>query len=379
MSGEIVPGSLPTVGQAANNPGLAALERAAFASVPEVTNSVANRMTAQDIARRELLDQFADPAKREFFDASRQTAADQLYKKSFEQLPQESTWIKGQFTQLMDRPSFKKALKDAQERALDQGIKLNPENQTQIAHYTKLELDNMIGRAKASGDSASGLISTRDKLVSVMESPKFSPEYRDARNTYAAMSQPVNEVDTAMKIKDIAENKLTGNLMPGAYARALTDTTAQRATGFQGATLQNTLSNDAYKSLLSIKDDLARAEFAKNAGRGAGSDTVQKLAYSNFIDAAGVPTFLQNLSSLQAGGNLLGRGADALYGAANKKMAERLAQTMLDPKEAQRIMSLPQVQQNEMLMKLLRAGGGLLGSMSPSISQPVGLLSYAEQ
>jgi hypothetical protein len=377
MSGELVSGSLPTLGEASNNAGLAAMQRAAFAAVPEVTNSVEARKVAQDMARRGLLDSMADTGKKEFFESARDNAANDLYKKAFAQAPQDRAWIKGQFTQLKKRPAFVDALKEAKTLTANQGLKLDPKNQTQVAHYVKMSLDDQI--KNANGNAQRALIDTKNKLLSVIETDKFAPAYGEARATYSAMSQPVNEIDTILAIQKASSNKLTEKLMPSAYANALQDKTAKAATGWKNATLENTLSPEAMKNLQAIKQDLARQNFSDTAGRGVGSDTVQKLAYSNFIDAAGIPTFLQNMSSLQLGGKVLGRGADLAYGGANKEMAERLAMVMLDPKEAKRIMALPQVKNNPELMKLLRGAGGLLGAMSPTVMQPTGLLENMAQ
>jgi hypothetical protein len=49
--GELVPGSVPTVGQAAGNAGVASLERAATATNPEVTNAISKLLGEQNSAR----------------------------------------------------------------------------------------------------------------------------------------------------------------------------------------------------------------------------------------------------------------------------------------------------------------------------------------
>jgi hypothetical protein len=50
-AGELVPGSVPTAGQAAGNAGIAAVERASSAIDPSVTTAYAKRMTEQNAAR----------------------------------------------------------------------------------------------------------------------------------------------------------------------------------------------------------------------------------------------------------------------------------------------------------------------------------------
>jgi hypothetical protein len=302
-----------------------------------------------------------------------------LYATAFAEVPDATPWLKGQFSQLRMRPAFKDAVLDAQTQAANEGVKLDTKNQTQIAHYAKMSLDDAINKAKAAGSDASGLISTRDKLVSVMESKDFAPSYRVARDTYKQMSQPINEADTAAAIQQASARPLDGQIMPNAFAKALSDRTAQRATGYSGATLENTMSPEALASLNGIKADLARSVAAQNSGRGPGSDTIQKLAYSNMIDQAGIPTWLRNFAPTEMAGNLALKGGNVIYGKASETMANRLAHTMLSPEEAARIMALPQAQQNEAIKSLMSNIGRTGGLLAPSMAAPSGLLAYPQQ
>lgn len=359
---ELVPGSAPTMGQAAGNPGLAALERTASQTFPEVAAAYGDRLAQQNAARMSALSDLADPAKRTFFKEARDQAAESLYAKAFQEAPAATPWIKGEFSKLVQRPAFKDALKEAQSIALNEGIKLDPKNTTQIAHYAKMALDDAI--AAAEGNAQRALIGTRDKLVSLMESKDFAPSYREARATFAEMSKPINEIDVAAAIQKASVNPLKETIQPYAFSRAMSDQTAKKATKFNGATLENTLSPDALQTLRNIQADLARADFAANAGR-AGSDSVQKLAYSNLIDQAGIPGWLRSLSVAQLGGNLLGRGADAVYGRANAEMAKKLAESGLNPQEVARVMLLPQTAPS-LLPQRLSTAGGLLGFTAPA-------------
>jgi hypothetical protein len=121
-------------------------------------------------------------------------------------------------------------------------------------------------------------------------------------------------------------------------------------------------------TLNNIKEDLTRAEFAKNAGRGTGSDTVQKLAYSNILNQAGVPNFMRNLGPAQIVGNLLSRGGDLAYKDANQRLSEQLAKALLDPAETASLMAIKPSQRQEMLVNLLSRGGASAGMMVPALS-----------
>lgn len=359
LAQELVPGSMPTMGQAANNPGLAAMERTASATRPDYMAEMASRLDGQDQARRTLLGNLADGSKKEFFNASRKTAADELYAKAFAELPQDSPWLKGQFTQLMDRPAFASALKQAQIDAANEGIKLVPENQTQLMHYVKLALDNQI--AKEGGAASRGLMDTKNLVLTTLESKKMAPSYREARATFAEMSKPLNEIDIAQAIQNRAANAVTGRLEPNAYSRAFSDQTARGSTGFQGATLENTLSPEYMSGLTNIQKDLARGQFAQTAGRGAGSDTVQKLAFSNIADQSGLG-MLGKVPGMTFTGNVLQGIAKLGYGPQNEKLLAKLIDAGMNPQEAARMMEYAAQQSAKQSKNYVPRAMGLLGA-----------------
>lgn len=78
-AGELIPGSLPTAGQAAGNAGIAALERSALAKVPKVTTDLTTRLEAQNAARIAALEELAgSPATRQAAEDTRATQTGQL-------------------------------------------------------------------------------------------------------------------------------------------------------------------------------------------------------------------------------------------------------------------------------------------------------------
>ena len=87
-----------------------------------------------------------------------------------------------------------------------------------------------------------------------------------------------------------------------------------------------------------IKEDLARSKFVQEAGKGVGSDTVQKLAYSNMMQSAGIPTALTGSATSGVLGNVASRTGDILYGRANKEMAQKLAEALMSPEDTLRLM-----------------------------------------
>ena len=73
---------------------------------------------------------------------------------------------------------------------------------------------------------------------------------------------------------------------------------------------------------------MARTKFADTAGKGVGSDTVQKLAYSNLMNQSGLPISANN------------RIGKFVYGDVNEQLKDKLAETMLSPQETLRLMRL---------------------------------------
>lgn len=369
--GEIVPGSIPTAAEVANNAGIAALQRAASQTDPIVMNEYANIAKNQNAARVAALSDIAgDDGKRAFFAADRDSVANSLYKNAYDNYDpgQLSPYIKGQITQLLKRPSINDGSKIAQKLAMERGEKPSPQGSLRALHDVKIALDDKISKAirDGAGGEANALMATKEKLLDTME--RMSPEYGDARVTYAAMSKPINQMDTAQAIANKAINPLTGKLQPQSYAKALNDSTAAGATGFQKATLENTFDSHSLNNLNAIKDDLARSVFAQNEGRGVGSDTVQKLALSNIMSQTGLPSWITSLAPSQIAGRLASQASNVLYSNANKELSTKLAEALMNPKTAAELMLSSNQKSSEMANLLRKASQGLMLSAPASIN-----------
>ncbi len=367
---ELVPGSLPTAGQASGNAGIAALERTASAVEPSATQAFTQRATAQNQARVDALESVAgEPGKKAFFEADRAAAADKLYNDAYEKgmdlnrHPETGKFLskaeisgrKGEINNLLKRPAIQSAIDEARTLAQNEGVKMTDmAGSVKGLDYVQRALGDQI--SKATGNEKRILVNLRDRLLTTIDA--LSPKYAAARTTFREMSKPINQMDIGEEIANKSINKLTGNLQPQAFARSLTDDTARRATGFNGSTLENTLDPAHIATLNAIRDDVARSTFAQNAGRGPGSDTVQKLAYSNVIDGAGIPTYLRAIPSLQTAGNMASRGADALYGRANRELAAKLAESGLNPQQVAAAMQAAAQPGGGPIVQMLLGTGG---------------------
>lgn len=338
----LVPGSIPTAGEAGESAGLAAMQRSAAAVNPEAYTA---RAAANNAARVEALQDLAGTTgERQFHEAARSTAANDLYGTAYakgvditrnpqtgQYLPKaEIAGVKGEITKLMQRPAIQDAMKEARRLAANEGINLtSPQGSVQGLDYVKRALDDQIG--KAAGNEQRILRDLKSRLLTTLD--RISPDYAQARTTFAEMSKPITQMNVIQEILNKSVRPLDQTLMPNQYARALSDDTVRGVTGMDRATLENTMAPHQLDMLNAVKGDLARSVAAQNLGRGPGSDTVQKLAMTNLMQRAGIPQGVLNFP-------VLGRVGNWAYEVADQRMKEALANTLLNPQQTANLLRL---------------------------------------
>lgn len=377
-AGELVAGSKPTLAEATLDPGIATLQRSAVAADPKLASAMSNRALDQNAARVAALRQIGgDAGELDFNYAARKAFAEELYQKAFAETPGNTKWIKGEITKLVHRPAFVEALKEAQTIAMNQGVKIspkNPENATQVLHFTKMALDDMI--AKSEGNAQKGYLATRDKVVSLMESKDFSPSYREARDTYAKMSGPINRMEIGKEIErrvfgGLDDPRGNPTLTPAKYANTIKDEAGitNRATG-RPRTFKDALRPEDQATLEALRQDLSRADSVAKLGKPTGSPTAQYLSSQNLMRQMAGPVGMPQSWSESALLKTAMRPVDFAYSRAEPMVQESLAKALLDPNEAQRILAQALTQQPELLNVLARyltvSGGpaGLIGRES---------------
>lgn len=328
---ELVPGSYPTAAEAGQSGGIAALQRAAAAVDPE---SYATRAMQQNEARvADLSDLAGTMGQRGSTEANRDAVAATLYRKAREQGVDlgMAKAMKPQIDNLLERAP-NGVVEKAKELARLNGESMGGAGSMNGLHWMKLAVDDLLSGGKATGigtQTTRALAQYKNDLLSVID--ELSPAYATARTTFQTMSKPISQMEIAQAIADKSVNKLTGQLQPQAFARALSDDTAAAATGFNKATLENTLDPSQLARLNAIKEDLARAVMARDLGRGVGSDTTQKLAMTNLMQRSGLP-----MGVLRVPG--VGRVGNWLYQNADMEMRQKLAEALLDPKRTADLM-----------------------------------------
>jgi hypothetical protein len=382
----LVAGSQPTLAEAAQIPSLAAAQRAALNASEIAMNALTNRKKAQNIARIEAIENIKPP--KEAIAELREKATEDLYNRANAQKVIATDEIKD----LLSRPSMEKAIERAKKLAKEKGEDLEftkeipamassildatgkplgniPATEGSLlgkaAHYIKRGLDDLTNYPQEHGISGSELSAIKDTKKQFLNAIETQlPTYKAARETYAELSKPISQADIIEEIGKSANFR--GNLTPASLARALQDKTAQKVTGQVGATLENTLSPNQMNVLQNIKQDLLNSDFAETAGRGVGSDTMQKLAYSNMLNQLNLPTLLRRHGLSATLGNIAARASDVAYGGANKQLTNQMAEAFLDPKKAAALMKLaakssknPVTPEQADLARILFAQGGV--------------------
>jgi hypothetical protein len=246
--------------------------------------------------------------------------------------------------EVMQRPAMVDAMAASKREAGNRGITLDENNLIQNLHYAKMALDGQISQAIRAGNNvtAAGLMDTKNTLLGVMND--IEPKYAEASAKYRAFSAPLNRVQTGEALRQkytSAMNDASGTgSTPATFVNAVNrngDQVARTATGFNGATLENTMSPGDLESLRAITDHLGRQNYAQNAGRGVGSNTAQNLANEKALNDVG-----SLRASLGPVGNLflglhhpIAALTDTLLGDRSRSaVRQRLSQMATDPQAA---------------------------------------------
>jgi len=333
----LVSGSMPTVGQAAGVPSLAALERTAAANSPETVNAIAARKAAQNQAQIGALENIATPTRVAKYSDIQERLGEELYADALKplNLGKLNKKTQAEIDGLINRPAIANAMEAAKTNAANKGINIaDPAGSMTGLHQTKMALDREIAgvKAKLARDQAGStsaeldaLNSAKTDLLKFME--RVSPEYKIARETYARVSKPVEQLET---IKGLAEKSVSSGSEKIKFE--------QFANNLDKLKKEGVLSDRQVERLNNVLEDMRRVKYAETEGKNVGSDTVQKLAFSNLMNQIGLPNALRNFAPAGIIGGTLERVGDAVYGGANQKLKTKLAETMLDPAQAARLM-----------------------------------------
>lgn len=383
--GASITGAVPTLAEAANDPGIAALQRAISTMDPDAAAQFLARDQANNAARVGLLSDMAGTTgARTAASSARETAAQTLYGNAFAQDVSKNMTpaIQSEITSLLKRPSIQAARAKAAELAADKGMDTLEEGSVQGLHFMKLAMDDMIngaGQRGIGGVEKGALIANRDKLVSVIE--KLAPDYAAAKTTYAAMSKPLNQMDAAQRLLDstrAASADLAGNrpFQAASFARAINneESLLKNATGRQSlGTLADVLDPDQLAKVNAIRSELDTVAGLDKAAGGKGSQTAKMLASQQLLRNIGGPLGMPD-SWVESGlSQTLLRPAQFAASAVEPRIHAAVARGLLDPTEAQRLIQIARSANTATPSELARLAQalspGLLGYGAAQASQ----------
>lgn len=361
---ELVPGSLPTAAQAASPVGatrFAAMGESAARTTP---TPYFERAEAQKAAQLGAVRQVGGtPADLAAAEATRKSTASKLFGIADEVLVKADDT----FNTLLNRPSMDKVIARASELAAEKGqpFQIGQNRPTQVVpssivdeagrplgqtvipgevarypgsslHAMKMAFDDLIKNPERFGigsAEAAAINKTRGQFLQWAESK--APDYKVARETFAAQSKPINQ----MQVGQFLEGKLTpalgeetARLRAAGFATAMENApgTIKRATGqSRFEQLSEVLTPEQLKIVENVRADLARAkatEAQAAAARGAGPDV--NLMGTEVMGNIRSPNFINNVTTVA--NDLLRR----LQGKLDQKLAIELAAEMIDPAAA---------------------------------------------
>lgn len=387
---QFVPGSLPTTAQVGGTPTLVATEKALANVSPEFKLSFAQRHADNNAARWKVLDGIAQtPEALEQAKAARQAAVSPLY----EAAHQNTANVGPAFNRYAQIPEMQAAMAVANENAgLDSAVGRGvapvwPGAQSKSINgaaldYTSRALDDMISKAKMSGDSsrAASLLALQGKLDNWTQT--YIPGVKQASDAYANLSTPISTMEAGQHIAGNLGTRAMGadgiadiQLMP--YRSALTQALKSQRFG---------IDPQAHASLQGIGQDLQRATVS-NSLRSPGSDTAYNIAANgwlarqlygpNFEGTGNVAKGIGALGALASGSPTLAAGV--LFG--GKKLGTmtanhlntQLGNFMLNPEQLLPYLNATQPSANRAAQALGARGyvnQGLLGAFISPRSKP---------
>lgn len=377
--GRTATGALPTIAEETGDAGMARLQDAARSMDPQIAGRIDARLAENNAARVAKLEDLAGTdGARTFTAEMRKGTTAPIYERAFSvpiEMENLSASQRGEITKLMQMPAIQDAMKVAQENAQNFGMKATSDGNIMGLHQAKLALDDKIaelmGGTANQKNKAAAVEAARDRLVKFMES--MSPDYREARLTYAQLSKPLNQMDTARELLNRGASSTsdlagTRRLMPGQLTRAVQDGGAsivQSGTGRKNLGGFSDVFDQNQNALIrAIVDEVDRAGAVARAGNGPGSATAQRMAAQNVLRQIVGPTGLpQSWAESALANTVVGKPLNLLYGGiAEPKIQQALAEAVLDPAMARAAVQaaqaqgikLPQNALTELLMQAAR-------------------------
>jgi hypothetical protein len=334
----VVSGPAPIAGELASGVGAtkyAALQASAAKQLPTEYLAREDARNAARVAQVRTVGKNADALK------GTKEARAAVAAKEYGDVGKQLVAADSELTKLAAKPSVAKAMARAEEMAAEKGSTFKPNGNYTVEnlHDVKMAMDDLAQNPERFGIGAAeakAITNSQRELVKWIETN--APGYKTARQNYARLSEPINQ----MEVGQYLESKLVPALSEeakqkaGAYATALDNapSTIKKATG--GAArydeLTKILTPEQVKAVESVREDLARsarydvmARKGASASEGAADIATQTLASG---PGAKLPNLMSRVTSIA--NNIISR----VEGKINRKLAIELATEMLNPETA---------------------------------------------
>jgi hypothetical protein len=398
-SAPTITGAVPTLAEQTGDAGLARLQDALRSVDPQINNQIGGRLAENNAARVASLQSLAgDQASRDAAELARSTATRPLY----QQATKADYTVDAELANLLQRPAVKQAMERAKTLAANQnrsttfgveaanpfsGMGVPTQSSTQIKGMAlqdlKMAMDEMLSDPASgfTGKAGNTLRDLRGQLVNWMESA--NPAFKEARQTYAAMSRPLNAMDVGEEISRRATSNtsdLAGNprMQANALLGMLRDEPGllRRATGRKElSALSDVLDPQQMELLRAVASEADRAAAVGAAGNGPGSATAQRMASQNVLRQLVGPTGLpQSWAESALANTVVGKPLNLIYGGvAEPRIQRALAEAALDPAKARQFLNQARLNGTKLppnaLQALIEASGGQAArSALPAIS-----------
>lgn len=288
---EIVPGSVPTAGEAVagvpEGSPIIAHQKIIAAQQGGPSAQFGQRIADQQAARQAVIGDIArTPEELVAALQNRSTVSGDLYRAANEVPIQADKTLNG----ILANPYVRTAVKTADDLAEANGVE---KGSTSYLHYVKIGLDKLL---RMTGDSAldktekAAVTDVQGRLVNWLA--ENNPAYELARSTHQELSVPINRMRVGQELAD----KLTaptGTENPGSYLRSLGDAAkvVKDATGMRNRQLADILSPDQVQSITSVANDLERNLAAKRplqptnlSNPGHGGESAEVLSVPSFLN-----------------------------------------------------------------------------------------------
>lgn len=370
----------PTISQAGHNAGIAQLERNLRNHVDAMPVFTGADTRFADAIGGAIGSVAGTEEELQRAMRDRDKAARRLYKAAYKKRVDKDKLPPGEaesLEELFGRPAIAEAQKGAVTDFLNRGETPDPANAIQMMHGAKVNLDGQIGAAVRAGDTtkAASLMAAKKDLLDQIE--RLSRPYRRARKTYREMSRPIAQMEVGKELHNklfpaLADFGAIATMRPGMFAEALRngDRTAQRATDFDGATLENTLRPEQLDNLNEVGRLLALRSNQQNLGRAVGSNTAQNLVGDDMMRALLGP--LSRVEGINTGGKTLLKPLTWLYDEPEKLVKQETARMLTDSDYLQQAYER---QRNTPTAKVGRAGRAAVSKITRRPAGKAGALA----